>query len=87
MGMRNTLPLVIAATPFAIVFGALAISNGLSAWLVMAMSVFVFSGASQFIAITLLASATFFPIITRHLFLTIIVGLLSFALMQQFLVF
>lgn len=69
MGIRDTLPLVIAATPFAIVFGALAISNGLSEWLVMAMSIFVFAGASQFIAITLLASATLFPIILLTIFI------------------
>lgn len=69
MGIRDTLPLVIAATPFAIVFGALAISNGLSEWLVMGMSIFVFAGASQFIAITLLASATIFPIILLTIFI------------------
>jgi 4-azaleucine resistance transporter AzlC len=69
VGAADTLPLIIAAVPFAIVYGALAISQGLSEWLVMAMSVFVFAGASQFVAVTLLASATFYPIILLTVFI------------------
>jgi len=69
LGLRDTIPLVIAATPFAIVFGALAVSNGLPEWLIMSMSIFVFAGASQFIAITLLAAATAFPVILLTVFI------------------
>lgn len=69
IGARDTLPLIIAAMPFAIVYGALAISQGLSEWMVMAMSIFVFAGASQFVAVTLLASATIFPIILLTVFI------------------
>ena len=69
LGVRDTLPLVIAATPFAIVFGALAVSNGVSEWFIMSMSLFVFAGASQFIAIALLATATAFPIILLTVFI------------------
>lgn len=69
MGARDTLPLIIAATPFAIVYGALAISQGLSEWLVMGMSVFVFAGASQFVAVTLLAASTAFPVILLTVFI------------------
>ena len=69
IGARDTLPLIIAAVPFAIVYGALAISQGLSEWMVMGMSVFVFAGASQFVAVTLLASATFYPIILLTVFI------------------
>ncbi len=69
IGARDTLPLIIAAIPFAIVYGALAISQGLSEWMVMGMSLFVFAGASQFVAVTLLASATFYPIILLTVFI------------------
>jgi len=68
-GARDITPLVIAAMPFAIIYGALAISTGLSELLVMAMSLFVFAGASQFIAVTLLASATAYPIILLTVFI------------------
>jgi len=69
IGARDTLPLILAAVPFAIVYGALAISQGLSEWMVMGMSVFVFAGASQFVAVTLLATATFYPIILLTVFI------------------
>ena len=68
-GGRDTIPLTIAAAPFGLVYGALAINQGLSEALVMAMSLFVFAGASQFIAITLLASATAFPVILATIFI------------------
>jgi 4-azaleucine resistance transporter AzlC len=54
-GMKDTLPLVIGALPFGIIFGALAGSSGLSAGGTLAMSAFVFAGSAQFIAITLMA--------------------------------
>ena len=68
-GMRDTLPLLIAAVPFGIVYGALAISHGLSEWLTMSMSLFVFAGASQLIAVTLLASSVAFPVILLTVFI------------------
>ncbi|WP_428242092.1 AzlC family ABC transporter permease [Gynuella sp.] len=68
-GARDTIPLVIAAMPFGLVFGALAISSGFSATFTMAMSIFVFAGASQFIAISLLASAAAFPIVLITVFI------------------
>lgn len=49
-GMRDTIPLVIGALPFGIIFGALAVSNGISPLGAMGMSVFVFAGSAQFIA-------------------------------------
>jgi len=68
-GMRDTLPLILAAIPFGILFGAAAISQGLSAWTTMAMSLFVYAGASQFIAVTLLASSTALPVILMTVFI------------------
>lgn len=57
-GARAMLPLVIGAIPFGIIFGTLAISSGLSVGATLAMSAFVFAGASQFIAVGLVAAKT-----------------------------
>ncbi len=68
-GMRDTIPLLIAAAPFGIVYGAMAISQGLSEWLTLSMSLFVFAGSAQFIAVTLLASSVIFPVILATVFI------------------
>lgn len=62
-GVKATLPLIVGAIPFGIVFGTLAETSGLSAWGAMAMSVFVYAGSSQFIALGLLAAGAALPII------------------------
>lgn len=49
-GMRDTLPLVLGAIPFGIIFGALAVNRGLTFMGGMGLSLFVFAGSSQFIA-------------------------------------
>lgn len=68
-GVLNSFPLVLAAVPFAIVYGAMGQSLDLPFWLVMAISVFVFAGASQFIALTLLTAGTQIGIIIFTVFL------------------
>lgn len=45
------------------VFGALAVSAGLTPWQALAMSLFVFAGSSQFIAATLIGSGALAPVI------------------------
>ena len=67
--MVGSIPLVLAATPFAIVYGALGQSLDMPFWLVMAISALVFAGASQFIALTLLATGTQIGIIIFTVFL------------------
>jgi 4-azaleucine resistance transporter AzlC len=59
-GCRDMIPLVVGATPFGIIFGTL--STDLSWGATLAMSVFVFAGSSQFIALGLLASGTALPL-------------------------
>lgn len=54
-GAKDTIPLMVGAAPFGIIFGVLAINNGLSPAAVMAFSLFVFAGSSQFIAAQLVA--------------------------------
>lgn len=53
-GARDTVPMIIGAIPFGILFGALATAVGLSVYATMAMSLFVFAGSSQFVAATLI---------------------------------
>ncbi|HRA67216.1 MAG TPA: AzlC family ABC transporter permease [Caldilinea sp.] len=55
-GVKATIPLVVGAVPFGIIFGAAAVNSGLSAGATAAMSAFVFAGSAQFIAAGLVAS-------------------------------
>jgi 4-azaleucine resistance transporter AzlC len=48
-GIKDTFPMVVGATPFGIIFGALAIDAGISPAGAMGMSLFVFAGSAQFI--------------------------------------
>ncbi len=68
LGMRDTAPLILAAAPFGFVYGAMAVAEGLSMWAAAGMSVLVFAGASQLIAVTLLASAAALPVILLTVF-------------------
>ncbi len=49
-GARDTLPLIVGAIPFGILFGALAIASGVSWWAAIGLSTIVFAGSSQFVA-------------------------------------
>jgi 4-azaleucine resistance transporter AzlC len=62
-GARATIPLIVGALPFGIIFGALAVSSGISVLGAAAMSLFVFAGSAQFIAVGLAASFTPIPVI------------------------
>lgn len=53
-GARDSLPMLLGAAPFGLIFGTLAGPSGLSPAGTLAMSLCVFAGSSQFIAITLL---------------------------------
>lgn len=58
-GVKLTFPLAVGATPFAIIFGAVAVNSGLSSAGAIAMSALVFAGSAQFIATGLIkAGAT-----------------------------
>jgi 4-azaleucine resistance transporter AzlC len=62
-GVRDTLPLLLGAMPFGIIFGALSITNGLSVLLTLALSSVVFAGSAQFIAVGLIAQGVGVPLI------------------------
>ena len=55
-GARDTLPLLLGAAPFGLIFGALASSSPLGMAGALAMSALVFAGSAQFIALSLLGS-------------------------------
>lgn len=62
-GARATVPLVIGAIPFAVIFGASGVTNGISPAGVLAMSLFVFAGSAQFIGANLYGVLTPVPVI------------------------
>lgn len=68
-GVRDTLPLLLGAFPFGMIYGALAVASGLSAAATMAMSALVFAGSSQFIAVGLVAAHTPVAIIVATTFI------------------
>jgi predicted branched-subunit amino acid permease len=55
LGLRDAAPFVIVIAPFAMIFGLVASEAGWSLAQIMAMSVLVIAGASQFTAVQLLA--------------------------------
>jgi len=54
-GIKATIPLILGAIPFGIIFGAVAVTSGLTPWQAQAMSLFVFAGSAEFIAVGLIA--------------------------------
>ncbi len=62
-GVKATIPLIVGAIPFGIIFGTLSAGSGLSFWGALAMSSIVFAGSAQFIALGMLATGTAWPII------------------------
>lgn len=55
-GVRDELPILLGVIPFGLIFGALAIHNGLSPWMTQATSLIIFAGSAQFIAVQLLGA-------------------------------
>lgn len=70
-GIRDTFPLVVGAIPFGLIFGALAVNQGLSPAAAMGFSLFVFAGSSQFIGAGLVAQGVSMALI---IFTTFIVN-------------
>jgi 4-azaleucine resistance transporter AzlC len=62
-GMRATIPLIVGAIPFGIIFGAIAATSRLSPVAALAMSAFVFAGSAQFISLGLIAGGATIPLI------------------------
>lgn len=54
-GIKDTIPMMIGAAPFGVIFGALGVTSGLSPMAVAGFSLLVFAGSAQFIAAGLMA--------------------------------
>lgn len=54
-GVKDTIPMVLGAIPFGIIYGAFAVNAGLSTAATLGMSLFVFAGSAQFIGAGLVA--------------------------------
>lgn len=67
-GAKANIPMIVGAIPFGIIFGTLAESSGLSMWSALAMSLIVFAGSSQFIALGLLSAGAAIPVIIATTF-------------------
>ena len=57
-GALATIPMLVGAFPFGLIFGGLAVAQGLSPEQTGGMSALVFAGSAQFIAVSLIGSAT-----------------------------
>jgi 4-azaleucine resistance transporter AzlC len=62
-GLRDTIPLIVGTTPFAVIFGTVAVSAGLPPEMVFALSAIVFAGSAQFISVGLISGGAALPVI------------------------
>jgi len=63
-GFKKSIPVIIGYIPIGISYGILALNTNLSPYLIVGMSVFVFAGSSQLIAVNMLtAQAAIIPVI------------------------
>lgn len=68
-GARDTIPMMVGAAPFGLIFGTLAVTSaGLSVWGAMGFSLLVFAGSAQFVAAGLLAQGAGIPLIVLTTF-------------------
>lgn len=81
-GARLGIPVVIASAPFAVLFGAIAVDNGMSAFEATLMSATIFAGAGQMVGIELFGHAippwlvvfSIFAVNFRHVLYSAAVG-------------
>ena len=62
-GARDTIPMMVGAAPFGVIFGTLVTASPLSLWHGQLMSLAVFAGSAQFIAVGLIAGHASFAVI------------------------
>lgn len=55
-GMKDQLPILLGVVPFGLIFGALAISEGIPPLAAQGFSLFVFAGTAQFIAVQMIGA-------------------------------
>lgn len=62
-GARDTIPMMVGAAPFGVIFGTLVTAGPLSPWHGQLMSLAVFAGSSQFIALGLISAHASFLVV------------------------
>jgi 4-azaleucine resistance transporter AzlC len=67
-GVRDELPILLGVVPFGLIFGALALHNGLSKIAAQAASSIIFAGSAQFIAVQLIGAGTSAAVILMVVF-------------------
>ena len=82
LGARDTLPLLLGAAPFGLIFGALAAGSMLGGAGALAMSALVFAGSAQFIALSLLAGGAGVAVIVLTTFVVNLRHMLYSATLQ-----
>tara|TARA_R110000751_G_scaffold249930_1_gene349552 strand:+ start:12736 stop:13470 length:735 start_codon:yes stop_codon:yes gene_type:complete len=96
-GMRDSLTVVIGAAPFGLLFGALAVDNGMSVSEAVLMSVTIYAGASQMVGLDLFGTHTapwlivlsIFAVNFRHILYSATIGpkIAGFTFVQKTLAF
>lgn len=69
LGVRNVAPILIGVIPSGVLFGVVTLTAKLSFWVAVAISFFVFAGASQFAAIGLITQGAAYPLIVLTVFI------------------
>lgn len=67
-GVRDELPILLGVVPFGLIFGALAIHNGLTPQVAQATSYIIFAGSAQFIAVQLFGAGASVAVILMVVF-------------------
>ncbi|RQQ04038.1 branched-chain amino acid ABC transporter permease [Burkholderia stagnalis] len=62
-GARDTIPMMVGAAPFGVIFGTLVSGGPLAGWHGALMSLAVFAGSAQFIALGLIAGSASFAVV------------------------
>ena len=67
-GARDELPILLGVIPFGLIFGALAVHNGLSPFAAQATSYIIFAGSAQFIAVQLFGTGASIAVVLMVVF-------------------
>lgn len=67
-GVRDELPILLGVIPFGLIFGALAMHNGLSPLAAQSTSFIIFAGSAQFISVQLLGAGASIAVILMVVF-------------------
>ncbi len=57
-GLKRSFPIMTGYIPIAIAYGVIGVQAGMPAWVIISMSLFIYAGASQFMAINLFTLGT-----------------------------